>query len=201
MSRRVVLASASRIRASLLANAGVPVSVCPAAVDEASLRRDFEAGGAAPAPAEIARHLAQAKALAVSRLDPEGLVIGADQVLSCAGEIFSKPAGRDVARAQLLQLRGRTHRLDSAVACARAGTLAWSHVAGADLTMRAFSDAFLDDYLERAGSTILASVGAYQLEGLGAQLFARIEGDYFTILGLPLLPLLTFLRSDGSLAS
>jgi septum formation protein len=193
----VVLASASQARRALLTAAGLDLVVDPAAVDEAALKASLAAEGAGPA--EIAEALALLKASRICPRHPGQLVVGADQILECEGRNFDKPAGRAAARDQLLALRGRPHSLFSAAVAMRDGRRLWHHVGRADLTMRDFSDAFLDSYLDRAGPAATASVGAYQLEGLGAQLFERIEGDYFTILGLPLLPLLEFLRGQGEI--
>jgi len=194
----IVLASASRIRAEILAHAGVAAEVKPAAVDEAALHAEM----VEPAvPHELALRIAEAKARAGALVNPGALVIGADQVLSLKGDIFSKPSSVAAAAEQLRRLRGTTHRLDSAFACVRDDRLIAREVDGAKLTMRAFSDVFLDAYVDAAGAGIVDSVGGYQLEGLGAQLFERIDGDYFTILGLPLLPLLAVLRAQGLLPS
>jgi len=191
----IVLASASAARAALLAAAGLDVEVDPASIEEGHQRRRAP-GELAPGP--LAMALAERKALAVSRRRATMLVIGADQVLACAERIFAKPKDLAAARADLIKLRGRPHVLYSAVVAARDGTVVWRHVTVARLVMRDFSDDFLDWYLERAGAAVLASVGAYQLEGLGGQLFSAIDGDYFAILGLPLVPLLDFLRTDGA---
>lgn len=189
----VILASASRIRAQLLRSAGFACESRSAAVDEAALKV-----AAAHLPvADVALALARAKALAVSADAPEALVIGADQILALGDRRFDKPENMAAARAQLQALRGKTHELISAVACARGSELLWSNVSTAHLTMRAFSDGFLDSYIEAQGYDLLTSVGAYKLESRGIQLFERIDGDYFTILGLPLLPLLGFLRDQG----
>jgi septum formation protein len=145
--------------------------------------------------------LAHPKTTAVAKLDPGRLTLGADQVLALGSERFSKPADRGAALAQLRALRGKAHELHSAVAFVQDGTVLFEHVSVARLTMRAYSDQFLDHYLDAVGSGATASVGAYQLEGPGVQLFERIDGDYFTILGLPLLEALDFLRRQGSLAS
>ncbi|CCG41645.1 Maf family protein [Magnetospirillum molischianum] len=193
----IVLASASSARRALLAAAGVMVTVDPAKIDENPTKQSLRERRAHPAA--IAENLAVLKALDVSTRAPGALVIGADQTLDLAGTDFDKPRDRAEARSQLQALRGRTHRLFSAVAVVRDGQTRWRHVAEARLTMREFSNAFLEDYLDRAGDSVLSSVGGYQLEGLGAQLFTAIEGDFFTILGLPLLPLLDFLRIDGDL--
>lgn len=194
----IVLASGSATRRAMLEAAGVDFAVHTAAVDEESVKLALRAE--TDDPARAAETLAELKAARVSARHPGTLVFGADQMLDCGGQWFDKPADRDGARAQLLALRGKPHRLTSAVVAVKDGVRVWHHVDTARLEMRNFSDAFLDDYLERAGDAVLASVGAYQLEGLGAQLFARTEGDHFTILGLPLLPLLDFLRENGELS-
>lgn len=199
MSVRLVLASGSRTRAEMLANAGVTFDVVAADVDERALEAPMLAAGAAPA--EIATALAEAKALAVSRSEPGALVIGADQVLDLAGERFTKAATIADAGEQLRRLQGHTHALHSAVVTARDGAIVWSHCDTAKLTVRPFTAAFLASYLAAMGDRVLGSVGCYQIEGLGAQLFERIEGDHFTILGLPLLPLLSHLRDVGALTS
>lgn len=195
----VVLASASPARAALLRAAGVAMSVDVAAIDETEVKASLVTAGAAPDA--IADKLAELKAQRVSRRHPGSLVIGADQVLDCEGVLFDKPADLAEARRQLLALRGRRHQLSSAVVLVRDGARIWQHTGRASLVMREFSPAFLERYLESVGAAALQSVGGYQLEGLGAQLFARIEGDYFTILGLPLLPLLDILREHGVLPS
>ena len=192
----LVLASRSRARQMLLAAAGIPFEARPADIDE----RDLEAAAPAPAPGAIAAFLARQKAAAVARLCPGRLTLGADQTLSLGTERFAKPADRTAARAQLRALCGRTHELHSALAFVRDGSVLFEHVGIARLTMRSFSAAFLDLYLDAAGDAATASVGAYQLEGLGAQLFERVDGDYFTILGLPLIAALDFLRRQGALA-
>ncbi|CAO3372094.1 Maf family protein [Azospirillum argentinense] len=194
----VVLASGSRTRAEMLERAGVRVALAPAAVDEEEIKLAARAEGA---PVEdVAEALAELKAQRVTRKHPGALVIGADQMLECEGRWFDKPADRAAARAQLQDLRGRTHRLVSCAVVIRDGERLWHHVDRARLTMRPFSDAFLDSYLNASGDDVLGSVGAYHLEGLGAQLFHRVDGDFFTILGLPLLPLLGFLRVHGVIA-
>jgi nucleoside triphosphate pyrophosphatase len=193
--RQIVLASASRARRELLAAAGVAFTVEPADVDEPAIRKDLSGAGAVA----ISEVLARTKAESVSAKHADSLVIGADQVLALGPELLSKPKGEAEARAMLHKLKGRTHELHSAVAFAERGKAAWTHVGTARLTMRKFSNAFLEDYLVRAGDRIGQSVGGYELEGLGVQLFERIEGDYFTILGLPLLPVLDQLRARGIL--
>lgn len=195
----VVLASASPVRAALLRAAGIPITVEVAAIDEAEVKTSLRAEQAEPAA--IAEALAELKAQRVARRQPGRLIIGADQVLECDGILFDKPVDLAAARSQLLALRGRDHRLVSAVVLVRDGQRAWHHVDRANLKMRNFSTDFLDRYLRSAGDAALSSVGAYQLEGMGAQLFAAIDGDYFTILGLPLLPLLDILREHGILSS
>jgi septum formation protein len=191
----VLLASASLTRLALLSAVGVAVTAVPADLDEEVLKGPLRAAGADAGHA--ARHLAEAKARAVARRRPDALVIGADQILVCDGTWYDKPEDLDAARRQLLALCGKTHHLWTAAAVVRGDRLLWEHLAVAAMTMRSVSQAFLDDYLEQAGPKVLSSVGAYQWEGLGAQLFDRVDGDHFTILGLPMLPLLDFLRNSG----
>ena len=191
----LVLASRSAVRRTLLEAAGVPVEVRPADIDERSLETVMPS----ETPAAVAALLARQKALAVAALHPARLVLGADQVLTLDAKLFSKPADRAAARAQLRALSGGTHELHAAVAFVRDATVVFEHVGTARLTMRSFSDRFLDAYLEAVGRAATASVGAYQIEGLGIQLFERVEGDYFTVLGLPLLTALDFLRRHGCL--
>jgi len=196
LSRRaVVLASASAARARLLEQAGLEVVRDPAGIDEAAVKASFRQEGLDAASCAAA--LAEAKAVRVSARHAEALVIGADQILVRDERWLDKPRDKAEARAQLASLRGARHELVTAVAVAQNGAAIWREVDSAFLYMRSFSDEFLSAYLATAGDEVLASVGAYQLESLGAQLFARIEGDYFTILGLPLLPLLEFLRGHG----
>jgi len=182
----------------LLAAAGVPVEVRPANLDE----RRLEAGAITQSAGLMAALLAREKAVAVERDFPGRLTLGADQILALGAQCFSKPADRNAAREQLHLLCGRTHELHSAIAFVRNGKVLFEHVGLARLTMRSFSEAFLDHYLDaiEASATATASVGAYQIEGMGVQLFERIEGDYFTVLGLPLLQALEFLRRIGCLA-
>lgn len=191
----LVLASQSSARQALLRNAGIPFDVRPADIDE----RAVETQSTTRAPDAIAAHLACAKALAVSALMPGRLVLGADQTLALDEWCFSKPHNAGDAAAQLTALAGRTHELHSAVALARGPDIVFSHVAQARLTMRPLSGTFIAAYLAQAGDAVFASVGAYQLEALGVHLFEAIEGDHFTILGLPLLPLLMYLRREGML--
>jgi nucleoside triphosphate pyrophosphatase len=195
----VVLASKSAARAAMLAAAGVPFATTDAGVDETALKAELLAKGASAR--EVAVRLADAKACAASAARPGALVVGADQTLELDGRLCDKACDLAGARARLLALRDRPHRLHSAVAAAEGGEVVWRVVESSGLTMRAFSDAFLDGYLAREAGALLGSVGCYRLEGEGAQLFARIEGDYFAILGLPLLPVLAMLRQRGALAA
>lgn len=192
---QLILASASPARAAMLKGAGLNFEVEPAAIDEQGLRDHLMAQGAALS--EIAALLADVKAQTISRKHPDALVIGADQILLLGHEIFEKPEDLGAARASLLHLKGKTHELVSAVALVRGGESLWHGSEAARLTMRDFSREFLETYLEAEGDALLGSVGAYRLEGRGAQLFERVEGDYFTILGLPLLLLLGVLRDAG----
>lgn len=181
----------------MLEAAGVSVETEPAAIDEEAVKAALRRDGASAADA--ATLLAEAKAERGSGRAPQALVIGADSMLVCGEAWFDKPPDREHARAQLLALRGKPHRLYSAVALARGGSAIWRHVEFATLWMRDFSEAFLDAYLEAEGEAVLGSVGAYRLEGLGAQLFSRVEGDHFVIQGLPLMVLLEQLRVLGAL--
>jgi septum formation protein len=196
-AREIVLASGSRARREMLAAAGVHFTVQAADVDEPAIRTRMRQADANVDPKRIAAVLAAAKAEDVSGKIGGSLIIGADQVLALGGELLSKAPSVEAARETLRKLRGRTHELHSAVAFAENGKITWEHVATARLTMRDFSDAFLNDYLLRAGDQVRQSVGAYELEGLGVQLFDKIEGDYFTVLGLPLMPVLAELRERG----
>jgi septum formation protein len=189
----LVLASKSDIRGKILAASGLRFEIRPAHIDE----RAVEAKAGITDAAAAARLLARAKAEAAAQAQRGRLVVGADQTLALGNKRFSKPASREAAVDQLRSLRGRTHELHSALALMRDGDVLFDCVDSARLTMRAFSDRFLDDYLDMAGDSALGSVGGYQLEGIGIHLFERVEGDYFTILGLPLLPLLAYLRENG----
>ena len=197
--RRLILASASPFRRRMLEAAGLSFEVAAADVDEAAIKRGLMER--TQMPAEIAATLGAAKALSVSARAPEALVIGADQVLAFDGELFSKPATLAEARRQLLRLRGQSHQLHTAVALATGEEAVWKLVDTATLTMRSFSEAFLDAYLRQAGERVCHTVGAYEIEGPGIQLFERVEGDIFTIIGLPLLPLLGELRIRGAIAA
>jgi septum formation protein len=195
-STRLVLASGSAARKALLEAAGLTFDVVPAQIDEAAIRTAILEETMGAEASDIASVLAAEKARTVSELNPEALVIGADQVLVLGGKVFSKAETMAEAREHLTMLRGRTHDLVSAVALARNGDVHWQTLAVAGMTVRDFSDEFLGAYLERMGERALASVGCYEFEGTGVQLFERIEGDYFTILGIPLLPLLQRLRDE-----
>jgi septum formation protein len=194
--RPLLLASKSESRRALLAAAAIPIEVLPADIDE----RAIEAKAGALLPGELAALLACEKACTVAAGNPERLVLGADQTLALGRQLFSKPAALSAARDQLRALRGKTHELHSALALARDGKVLFEHRETARLTMRAFSDDFLEAYLQAAGAAVLASVGAYQVERIGIQLFEHVEGDHFTILGLPLIALLDYLRRERWLA-
>jgi septum formation protein len=193
----LLLASKSPARLALLAAAGIPFETMEAPIDERALEAPLRAAGAGAA--KIAAHLARAKALAVSNLKQDRLVVGADQVLSLDGEIFAKPRDLTDAKAQLAHLSGRSHELYAALCVARACAALFETVSSARLTCRNLSGEFIDQYVAAAGADVLASVGAYQVEGLGINLFEKIDGDHATMLGLPLIPLLAFLRQEGSL--
>ncbi len=197
MAETLVLASASPSRRMLMENAGLFFQAVAAQIDE----RAFEDSIAHRSfgPGELALELALQKALEVSNRFPKALVIGCDQTMSLGQRVFHKPADRHEASSTLRTLRGNVHRLNSAVVLVQEGREVWRHLSTADLAMRDFSDAFLELYLERCGDSVMKSVGCYQLEGIGIQLFDSIAGDYFTILGLPLLPLLGQLRALGEL--
>jgi septum formation protein len=188
----LILASQSRARQMLLANAGIAFDSIPADIDERAVQKN----SGLSAPGEIAKLLAREKALAVSLLNPGRYVVGADQTLALGNRLFSKPAGRAAAADQLRLLADNSHELHSAFAVARDGKILFADVSIAKMTMRSLSESEIEAYMDQAGDAVTTSVGAYQLEGLGVHLFERIEGDHFTILGLPLLPLLAFLRSE-----
>ena len=199
MREPIILASASPTRARLLEAAGVPFTIQPPDIDESPLK--LQARETGRVAIECALDLARAKATAVSMRYPEALVISADQLLAAGDEWFDKPADIAAARAQLQRLRGRTHVLATAVCVCHAGERLWHAASMPEMTMRHFSDAFLDDYLAAAGDAVLGSVGAYRIESRGIQLFSRMTGDHFAVLGLPLIELLEFLRSRGALLS
>ncbi|MGH6981727.1 MAG: Maf family protein [Stellaceae bacterium] len=193
----VVLASSSRTRAALLEHAGIKAARDPARIDETEIKASSRRKGAEAGVCAMA--LAEAKALTVASRHPKTLVIGADQILSCNGAWLDKPRGKADAKNQITALRGQSHELATAVCVARDANVIWHDLQRPRLTMRQFSDAFLDAYVEALAREDLAAVGAYRLEGPGIQLFERIEGDYFAILGLPLIALLDFLRGQGEL--
>lgn len=197
MPASLILASGSPFRRRLLENAGIDFAVVRPEIDERAVEAPLKSSGATPE--EVAQVLAEAKAMNVSERNPEALVIGSDQTLSLGDEVLHKAEDMEAARRRLLALSGRTHQLNSAIALARNGETLWRHVEVARLTMRALEPAFVGRYLARAGEEVLGSVGAYQIEGEGIQLFERIEGDYFTIVGLPLLPFLAKLRELGAI--
>ena len=192
----LILASTSAARQAMLRQAGLDFAAIPSGVDEAALKQGFSG-----TPEELALALAAAKARAVAAAHPGALVLGADQLLVCESAVFDKPADLAEAAVHLRRLSGRAHQLVTAACVVRGGEVAWSHVERATLNVRELSDAFIARYLAAEGEEVLGCVGAYRLEGLGAQLFTRVEGDYFTILGLSLLPLLGFLRGAGALAA
>jgi septum formation protein len=192
----IILASGSPFRRAMLANAGIDFTIDKPDIDERAVEAAI--GGEAT-PDDVAAILAEAKAQEVSSRHPDALVIGSDQTLSLGDEIFHKPADMEAARRHLLKLSGKTHSLNSAVAVAKGGETLWRHVGIAHLTMRRLDPAFIGRHLARVGDKALQSVGAYQIEGEGIQLFEKIEGDHFTIVGLPLLPLLGELRDLGAI--
>jgi septum formation protein len=193
-AQRLILASASASRRALLAAAGLTFDVRAADIDEAEIKRGALAEGLRVE--DTALRLADLKAMVVARWEPEALVIGADQILVCGGVWYDKPSDVAAAREQLRALRGRSHELVTAVVCHHAGVPVWHNVATPRLVMRDFSEAFLEGYLAAEGGTVTSTVGAYRLESRGVQLFDSIDGDYSAILGLPLLPLLSFLRRE-----
>lgn len=187
---RLILASASRVRAALLRQAGLDFDIIPAHADEAATRQAMQGAD----PMDIAQALAEIKARVIALAVPGALVIGADQMLICEGQLFDKPADLDEARNHLRRLGGRSHHLCTAAVVVQDGEVLWRHTERPELTMRPLGDAYIEAYLAAVGEDALLSVGAYQLEGRGSQLFERVQGDFFSILGLPLLPLLGFLR-------
>lgn len=196
MTERLILASGSPIRAQMLRNANLEFEVDPARVDEPALRAALEEEDAAPR--DVADALAEMKAVRVSRKRPGCLVLGCDQVLDRDGAVMAKPESPEAARDQLVRLRGRTHRLLSAAVICQDGAPLWRHVGQARLTMRSFSDAYLDAYLARNWESVRHSVGGYKIEEEGVRLFSHISGDHFTILGLPLLEVLSYLAARGT---
>lgn len=197
MTEKLILASGSPFRLAMLKNAGLDVEAVPAKVDERALEAPLKNSGASPE--DVATILAEAKATEVSERLPGALVLGCDQTLSLGDEVFHKPADMEGARRHLLALSGKTHQLNSAAMLVRDGKVLWRHVGIANLTMRKLDPAFIGRHLARVGAKALSSVGAYQIEGEGIQLFEKVEGDHFTIVGLPLLPLLAELRSLGAI--
>jgi septum formation protein len=197
MTEKIILASASPFRKAMLTNAGIDVDAVPADIDERAVEAALEGSGAAPE--DVALVLAETKAQAVSEQHRGALVLGCDQTLSLGDTVFHKPADKEGARRHLLALSGKTHQLNSAAVLARNGETLWRHVGIASLTMRRLDPAFIGRHLSRVGDKALSSVGAYQVEGEGIQLFEKIEGDYFTIVGLPLLAVLAALRELGAI--
>tara|TARA_R110000787_G_scaffold75803_9_gene167748 strand:- start:4576 stop:5172 length:597 start_codon:yes stop_codon:yes gene_type:complete len=198
MSLDITLASGSASRRALLAGAGIDAASIKPNVDEDAAKAAMRAEGTTVR--DQAMRLAELKAIKVSGRTP-GLVVGGDQMLSLDNEAFDKPADLDAARDHLRKLSGKTHTLETAIVVCENGTPVWRHLARPKLTVRPLSETFIESYVERAGDALLSTVGAYQLEGIGAQLFTKIEGDYFSILGLPLLPLLDYFRTRGALES
>jgi len=197
MTSTLILASSSPFRRMLMDNAGLVFQSVPAAIDERAIEEPLEREGASPQV--VALVLARAKAREVAARSPSALVIGSDQTMSLGSRVYHKPADLDQAREQLMSLSGQTHQLNSAVVIMRDADVLWEHVAQAQLTVRALTSDFVERHLQRVGPKALTSVGGYQLEGEGIQLFSAVDGDYFTILGLPMLPLLNALRNLGAI--
>lgn len=197
MAERIILASGSRFRKAMLEAAGVDIDVVPASIDERAVEKTLAGTGASPE--DVAQVLAEAKAIDVSEKNPGRLVLGCDQTLSLGDELFHKPADMEEARRHLLKLSGRAHQLNSAAVLARNGETLWRDVGIARMTMRKLEPGFIGRHLARVGPMALNSVGAYQIEGEGIQLFEKVEGDHFTIVGLPLLALLKELRDLGAI--
>jgi len=197
MAEKLILASGSPYRKALLENAGIDIEAVPAQVDERAVEATLEGSGLTPD--DVALVLAEAKADEVSGRHPGALILGCDQTLSLGEEVLHKPADMEAARRQLLRMSGKAHSLNSALVLMRDGEALWRHVSVANLTMRELSPTFVGRYLAAVGDKALTSVGAYQIEGRGIQLFEKIDGDYFTIVGLPLLPLLAELRRMGAI--
>lgn len=197
MNKSLILASGSSIRQQMLQNAGIEFHTEVARIDEGSVKASLLAAGANPV--DVADRLAEMKALRISGKNPGAIVIGSDQVLEFDGQILSKPKDLPAARTQLCQLRGKTHKLLSAAVIAKDSTVTWRHVGKVRLKMRDFSDEYLTDYLGRLGSDALNTVGSYKLEAEGIRLFERIDGDYFTVLGMPLLEILNHLTTIGAI--
>ncbi|EXL03424.1 Maf-like protein [Aquamicrobium defluvii] len=197
MTEKLILASGSPFRKAMLVNAGIEVEAVPAEIDERAVEAPLHDSGLSPE--DVAAILAEAKAMEVSERRPGALVLGCDQTLSLGDRLFHKPADMEGARRHLLALSGMTHQLNSAAVLVRNGEVLWRHVGIANLTMRQLDPAFIGRHLARVGDRALSSVGAYQVEGEGIQLFEKVEGDHFTIVGLPLLPLLAELRRLGAI--
>ncbi len=197
MTEKLILASGSPFRKAMLVDAGLDVEAVPAKIDERAVEAPLQDSGVSPE--DVAAILAEAKAVEVSERRPGALVLGCDQTLSLGDRLFHKPADMEGARRHLLALSGKTHQLNSAAVLVRDGAVLWRHVGIANLTMRQLDPAFIGRHLAKVGDTALSSVGAYQIEGAGIQLFEKVEGDHFTIVGLPLLPLLSELRRLGAI--
>lgn len=197
MAEKLILASGSPFRKAMLVNAGIDVEAAPAEIDERAVEAPLQDSGVSPE--DVAAILAEAKAMEVSERRPGALVLGCDQTLSLGDRLFHKPSDMEGARRHLLALSGMTHQLNSAAVLVRNGEVLWRHVGIANLTMRQLDPAFIGRHLARVGDKALSSVGAYQIEGEGIQLFEKVEGDHFTIVGLPLLPLLAELRRLGAI--